>query len=53
MTKIPEELVRALPKTDLHLHLDGSLRVETVEGNAIPVREGTLRLAAGEDQRFL
>jgi adenosine deaminase len=25
-----EELIRALPKTDLHLHLDGSLRVETL-----------------------
>ncbi|MGE0711524.1 MAG: adenosine deaminase [Planctomycetota bacterium] len=25
-----EELFRALPKTDLHCHLDGSLRVETV-----------------------
>lgn len=29
-TKITEELVRALPKTDLHCHLDGSLRVETL-----------------------
>jgi adenosine deaminase len=25
-----EELIRALPKTDLHVHLDGSLRVETL-----------------------
>ena len=25
-----EELLRALPKTDLHCHLDGSLRLETV-----------------------
>ena len=29
-TEITEELVRALPKTDLHCHLDGSLRVETL-----------------------
>jgi adenosine deaminase len=27
---VTEELVRALPKTDLHCHLDGSLRVETL-----------------------
>ena len=26
---IPEDLLRALPKTDLHCHLDGSLRLET------------------------
>ena len=25
-----EELIRALPKTDLHVHLDGSLRAETL-----------------------
>ncbi len=28
--QITPQLLRALPKTDLHLHLDGSLRVETV-----------------------
>jgi adenosine deaminase len=27
---VTEELLRALPKTDLHCHLDGSLRVETI-----------------------
>jgi adenosine deaminase len=27
---IPFELVHALPKTDLHCHLDGSLRLETL-----------------------
>lgn len=27
---IPLELIRALPKTDLHLHLDGSLREQTL-----------------------
>lgn len=26
---IPDEVLRALPKTDLHCHLDGSLRLET------------------------
>ena len=28
-TKIASDLLRALPKTDLHVHLDGSLRLET------------------------
>jgi len=28
--KITEDVIKALPKTDLHCHLDGSLRVETV-----------------------
>jgi len=27
--EIPIELIQALPKTDLHCHLDGSLRLET------------------------
>jgi adenosine deaminase len=27
---VPDELIRALPKTDLHLHLDGSLRPATI-----------------------
>lgn len=29
-TEIPLELIQRLPKTDLHCHLDGSLRLETV-----------------------
>jgi adenosine deaminase len=29
-TEIPIELIHALPKTDLHCHLDGSLRLDTV-----------------------
>ena len=28
--EVTEELLRALPKTDLHCHLDGSLRLETI-----------------------
>lgn len=28
--KITEELLRRIPKTDLHVHLDGSLRIETL-----------------------
>src|SRR3954470_10996147 len=27
---ITEELIRALPKTDLHCHLDGSMRLKTI-----------------------
>jgi adenosine deaminase len=27
---IPEEFIRRIPKTDLHLHLDGSLRIPTL-----------------------
>ncbi|HKK49505.1 MAG TPA: adenosine deaminase family protein, partial [Alkalispirochaeta sp.] len=30
MTQYPEEFVRAIPKTDLHVHLDGSLREQTL-----------------------
>lgn len=30
MTNISREFVAALPKTDLHVHLDGSLRLETL-----------------------
>ena len=27
---VPFEVFKALPKTDLHVHLDGSLRLETI-----------------------
>ncbi len=27
---ISEEIIRSLPKTDLHVHLDGSVRIETI-----------------------
>ena len=30
MTKVTRELIRKLPKTDLHVHLDGSLRLESI-----------------------
>lgn len=29
-TKIPSEFIRAIPKTDLHVHLDGSIRIPTL-----------------------
>ena len=29
-SRLTEEVLRELPKTDLHLHLDGSLRPETL-----------------------
>lgn len=28
--RVPLEVIRALPKTDLHVHLDGSLRLQTI-----------------------
>jgi adenosine deaminase len=40
---ITSELIRALPKTDLHLHLDGSLRESTLIELA---RERDVRLPA-------
>ncbi|MCX7047939.1 MAG: adenosine deaminase family protein [Candidatus Sumerlaeota bacterium] len=30
MTSIPMDFIRAIPKTDLHVHLDGSLRIATL-----------------------
>ena len=30
VSELPVDLLRALPKTDLHCHLDGSLRLDTV-----------------------
>ncbi|MBM4387643.1 MAG: adenosine deaminase, partial [Deltaproteobacteria bacterium] len=30
MYKPTEDIVKRLPKTDLHVHLDGSLRLETL-----------------------
>ncbi len=30
MTKVTRELIHKLPKTDLHVHLDGSLRLESI-----------------------
>lgn len=44
MTKLTDDLIRELPKTDLHLHLDGSLRPETLleladkQGVRLPAR---------------
>jgi adenosine deaminase len=42
---VPEDLIRSLPKTDLHLHLDGSLRLETILRLA---REQGIRLPAAD-----
>src|SRR3954451_1333347 len=56
-SEIPFELIARLPKTDLHCHLDGSLRLDTVldlarrQGTKLPSFDrGELRrmLVAGE-----
>ena len=44
-----EELLRALPKTDLHCHLDGSLRIETILDLA---HKQKLKLPAEEPDRL-
>lgn len=40
-TKIPREFIRAIPKTDLHVHLDGSIRIPTLielaKENSVPL----------------
>jgi adenosine deaminase len=47
MSKITEQFIRKIPKTDLHLHLDGSLRLPTLiemagtSGIALPSYEET------------
>jgi adenosine deaminase len=56
---VPFEVIRSLPKTDLHVHLDGSLRLETIleiankEGISLPATtaEG-LRDAIGCGRHF-
>ncbi len=48
--KISEEFIRKLPKTDLHVHLDGSLRMETVLELA---REREGRFSPAEIKRLL
>lgn len=48
--KINEEFIRKLPKTDLHVHLDGSLRMETVLELA---REREGRFSPAEIERLL
>src|SRR5512141_300265 len=56
---VPFEVFQALPKTDLHVHLDGSLRIETIldiakaEGIELPATtpEG-LREAIGCGKNF-
>lgn len=44
--KLPADLIRHLPKTDVHLHLDGSLRPETLidlaRGHRVQLPSGTV-----------
>jgi adenosine deaminase len=57
--QVPFEVFRALPKTDLHVHLDGSLRLDTILDLArqdrieLPAKEAAgLREAIGCGQNF-
>jgi adenosine deaminase len=57
--RVPYEVFRALPKTDLHVHLDGSLRLETIldiarkERVELPARDvDGLRQAIGCGKAF-
>jgi adenosine deaminase len=59
LTAVPFEIFRALPKTDLHVHLDGSLRLETIldiaekERIALPAQDvDGLREAIGCGRHF-
>ena len=56
---VPFETFRALPKTDLHVHLDGSLRLETIldiakaDGIELPATDTEgLRAAIGCGNEF-
>ncbi len=56
---VPFEVFQALPKTDLHVHLDGSLRLETIldiaqkDGVELPARDAHgLRDAIGCGKHF-
>ena len=46
MSKITEQFIRKIPKTDLHLHLDGSLRLPTLIELA---REANIELPSYEE----
>jgi adenosine deaminase len=46
MSKITEQFIRKIPKTDLHLHLDGSLRLPTLIEMA---RAGGIKLPSYEE----
>jgi len=46
MPKITEQFIRKIPKTDLHLHLDGSLRLPTLIELA---RNGDIKLPSYEE----
>jgi adenosine deaminase len=58
-SQVPFEVFQALPKTDLHVHLDGSLRLETIldiarqDGIELPATDAAgLRAAIGCGNQF-
>ncbi|MFH1038570.1 MAG: adenosine deaminase [PVC group bacterium] len=54
--KITEDFIRKLPKTDLHVHLDGSLRMETLlelAGKNMAIGGGGKRFPPEEIERIL
>lgn len=57
MPNFPNEFIKAIPKTDLHLHLDGSLRIDTLldlarsSGVTLPAQDAQgLRATVFKDQ---
>ncbi len=46
-TKYPPDFIKAIPKTDLHVHLDGSLRLSTLIEQA---REKRIKLPSGTEE---
>lgn len=54
-TPLSEDIIRKLPKAELHLHLDGSVRIGTIIELAeeqVPVDSCTLRLSSPDHSLF-